>query len=274
MDKNILLLKGIDKYAIEDSPSKAKDIENRFKLYEFGDDNLKGCILRMDSKDIPLDEFNDSSLYVVESELYNKNIYYPLDKYSEYYEADFYKIISSVAFNMGASYIKIYAKNEESNINRKEGETKIEDKIDAKLKKTDIGANADINIRYNNNSNYSVDKSERIIYEDRNKNTKMTKEEFSKWIEKEDINEKALPFFKNRIDHFKKTGEANENFSLKWKKSEYSKSVNETYKEIKNNIDILHPILLTVKKSFNFTSNKVEDNENKLIKELCIYIEF
>lgn len=274
MDKNILLLKDIDKYAIDDNPRGAENIKRGFKLYEFGNEDLKGCILRVDSKDIPLDEYKDNSLYIVESELYNKNIYYPLDKYNEYYEIDFYKIISSIAFNMGASYVKIYAKNEESNINRNEGETKFEDKIDAKLKKNNIGANVSFNVECNNKSSYSVDKSEKIMYEDRNENTKMTKEEFSKWIEKEDINEKALTSFENRINHFKETGEAKKEFNLKCEKSEYSKSVNETYKEIKAGISLLHPILSTVKESFNFISRKVEDNEKKLLKELFIHIEF
>lgn len=274
MDKNILLLKEQDKYDIEVNPSGTKDIVKGFKLYEFGDENLKDCILRVGSKDIPLDEYKDNSLYIVESELYNKNIYYPLDKYSEYYETDFYKIISSMAFNMGASHVKIYAKNEESNINRKEGETKFENKMDVNLKGINIEANADINVGYNNNSHYSVDKSEKIMYEDKNENTKITKEEFSDWIEKEDINEKALTFFEDRINHFKKTGEADGELNLKWEKSEHSKSIYETYKEIETNISLLHPRLSSVKQSFNFISRKVENNEKKLSKELFIHIKF
>lgn len=274
MEDKILLLTEEDMYDIEHNKNRyVEKIKKGFELFEIGDKELKGTVLKINSIDKPLEEVKDTC-YLVKSELYNNNVYYPIDKYDECYESDFYKIISSIAFNMGASYIKIYAKNEESNINRKEREAKVEDKIDAKLKKPDIEANTGINVEYKNSSNYSVDKSEKIMYEDRNQNTKMTKEEFSKWIEKENIKEEALTFLKNRIEHFKKTGEAVGEWNLKWEKSEYSKSVYETYKEIKSGISFLPSELLFIKESFSAIFRRVEDNEKKLVKEFCIHIEF
>ena len=91
---------------------------------------------------------------------------------------------------MGASYIKIYAKNEESNNNKKEKETqfKRKDEINAKLWEADIKLEDEINLKSDNKNNFSIDKSEKIMFEDKNKNTRMTKEEFSSWIEKEGIN--------------------------------------------------------------------------------------
>ena len=276
MENKILLLTEEDMYDIEHNKNlKVEKIKQGFELFEIGDKELKGAILKINNIDKPLEEVKDTC-YLAKSELYNKNVYYPIDKYDECYEADFYKIISSVAFNMGASYIKIYAKNEESNNNKKEKETqfKRKDEINAKLWEADIKLEDEINLKSDNKNNFSIDKSEKIMFEDRNKNTRMTKEEFSSWIEKEGINEKALTFFENRINHFKEKGEALGEWNLKWEKSEYSKSVNETFKKIKAGISLLPSELLFIKESFSAIFRKVEDNEKKLLKEFCIHIEF
>lgn len=111
MENKILLLTEEDMYDIEHNKNlKVKKIKQGFELFEIGDKELKGAILKINNIDKPLEEVKDTC-YLAKSELYNKNVYYPIDKYDECYEADFYKIISSVTFNMGASYIKIYAKN-------------------------------------------------------------------------------------------------------------------------------------------------------------------
>ena len=46
----------------------------------------------------------------------------------------------------------------------------------------DIKLEDEINLKSDNKNNFSIDKSEKIMFEDRNKNTRMTKEEFSSWI--------------------------------------------------------------------------------------------
>ena len=251
MENKILLLTEEDMYDIEHNKNrKVEKIKQGFELFETGDKELKGAILKINNIDKPLEEVKDTC-YLVKSELYNKNVYYPIDKYDECYEADFYKIISSVAFNMGASYIKIYGKNEESNSSKKEKDNQFwkKDEIKAKYKNVDIELNEEINLKSDNKDNFDMNKSEKIMFEDRNKNTRMTKEEFSSWINKEGINEKALT-------------------------SEYSKSVYETYKEIKAGISFLPSELLFIKESFSAIFHRVEDNEKKLLKEFCIHIEF
>ena len=276
MENKILLLTEEDMYDIEHNKNrKVEKIKQGFELFETGDKELKGAILKINNIDKPLEEVKDTC-YLVKSELYNKNVYYPIDKYDECYEADFYKIISSVAFNMGASYIKIYGKNEESNSSKKEKDNQLgkKDEIKAKYKNVDIELNEEINLKSDNKDNFDMNKSEKIMFEDRNKNTRMTKEEFSSWINKEGINEKALTFFENRINHFKEKGEAFGEWNLEWKKSEYSKSVYETYKEIKAGISFLPSELLFIKESFSAIFHRVEDNEKKLLKEFCIHIEF
>lgn len=190
MDKNILLLKDIDKYAIDYNPRGAENIKRGFKLYEFGNEDLKGCILRVDSKDIPLDEYKDNSLYIVESELYN-NVYYPIDKYNEYYETDFKNLIRDITWNMGAIKIKIYSKREEINIDKEENNIKAKVKVNSKI--------VDSELEHNKSSMSEVDKNiEQELEIEREKEkaekTKMTKEEFSNWIGKEGINEKASIF--------------------------------------------------------------------------------
>ena len=174
MENKILLLTEEDMYDIEHNKNlKVEKIKQGFELFEIGDKELKGAILKINNIDKPLEEVKDTC-YLAKSELYNKNVYYPIDKYDECYETDFYKIISSVAFNMGASYIKIYAKNEESNNNKKEKETqfKRKDEINAKLWEADIKLEDEINLKSKNKNNFSIDKSEKIMFEDRNKNTR------------------------------------------------------------------------------------------------------
>lgn len=270
MDKNILLLKDIDKYAIDDNPRGAENIKRGFKLYEFGNEDLKGCILRVDSKDIPLDEYKDNSLYIVESELYN-NVYYPIDKYNEYYEKDFKNLIRDITWNMGAIKIKIYSKREEINIDKEENNIKAKVKVNSKIE-------VDSELKHNKSSMSKVDKNiEQELEIEREKEkaekTKMTKEEFSNWIEKEGINEKAS-IFKSHIENFKKFGEAHGLLKLNEEKSELSRNVYKTYTGIKVCINGLPSRLDSVKSSLSINFNSYKDNERKLIKKFYGYIEF
>ena len=97
---------------------------------------------------------------------------------------------------MGATKIKIYSKREEINIDKKENNIKVKANANCKIQ-------IEGELEYNINSMSELDKNIEQEWEierekEKAEKTKMTKEEFSNWIEKEGINEKTS-VFKNHI---------------------------------------------------------------------------
>lgn len=270
MENKILLLTDELMYDIEHYDNEdVKKIKQDFELFEVGDKKLKGAILRLDRNDKPLEEVKDAC-YLVKSELYN-NVYYYIDKYDECYEADFKNLIRDIAWNMGATKIKIYSKREEINIDKKENNIKVKANANCKIQ-------IEGELEYNINSMSELDKNIEQEWEierekEKAEKTKMTKEEFSNWIEKEGINEKTS-VFKNHIEDFKKFGEAHASLKLNEEKSELSKNVYKTYTRIKSGINCLPTKLGFIKSSLSINYNSYEDNERKLIKKFSGYIEF
>lgn len=270
MEDKILLLTDELMYDIEHNDNEyIKKVKQDFELCETGDKKLKGAILRINKIDKPLEKFKNTC-YLVKSELYN-NVYYPIDKYDECYEADFKNLIKDIAWNMGATKIKIYSKREEININKRENNIKVKANANFKIK-------VESELEHNRNSMSELDKNIEQEWEierekEKSKKTKMTKEEFSKWIEKEGINEKTS-VFKNHIEEFKKFGEVHGLLKLNEEKSELSKNVYQTYTGIKAGINCLPNKLNFIRSSLSVSYNSHEDNERKLIKKFSGYIEF
>lgn len=270
MENKILLLTDELMYDIEHYDNEeVKKIKQDFELFEVGDKKLKGSILRINRIDKPLEKSKDTC-YLVKSELYN-NVYYPIDKYDECYEADFKNLIKDIAWNMGAIKIKIYSKREEINIDKKENDIEVKAKVNYKIE-------VDSELEHNRSIMSEVDKNiEQELEIEREKEkaekTKMTKEEFSDWIEKEGIDEKSS-VFKNHIEDFKKFGEVHGLLKLNEEKSELSKNVYKTYTGIKAGINGLPSKLDFIRSSLSINYNSYEDSERKLIKKFSGYIEF
>lgn len=272
MEKNVLLLTEDHMTCIEDNPNGTKDIIKGFQLFEVGDEKLKDAnYLIIDKQKIPLKKVKNTC-HIVKSELYN-NIYYPIDMYEKYYEEDFKNLIKDIVWKIGATHVKIYSKREESNIIRKESDTKVESKIKYK------GVKAEFYRKYRDSDNSQLDINEECILDlkrskEEAKESKMTTEEFSDWINNKNINEQALSTFWHHIEDFKKSGEAYGSFEFEEKKSEYSKTVYKTYNDIKAGIDGLPINLGFIKNDLSVNYNRLEENERKLAKEFFVQIEF
>ena len=97
----IMLVDGQTKYNLEHNPSWEKLFRNDFKICQINDLNGNE-IIKIDHHEIKISEMDNG--FYVPSILY-KNLYYPLDRYSEMHQKDLEDIIVGLALRMGAKNI-------------------------------------------------------------------------------------------------------------------------------------------------------------------------
>ncbi|MBD5166335.1 MAG: hypothetical protein HDT12_00935 [Helicobacter sp.] len=208
----IMLVDGQTKFNLEHNPSLEKLFRNDFKICQIND--LTGNeVVRIDHHEIKISESGNSGYYAP-SILY-KNLYYPLERYSEMHQKDLEDIIVGLAARMGAKNI-LYS--------RLAGEYQVDtDKVETQFKvAVDLRAVASLAslfgnfqglgfinkvldewteplpLEINKTKSQQNTKEERSLHNSTQKHSNLSydpksKEELHAWIAQKGINIEALP---------------------------------------------------------------------------------
>ena len=262
---NILLVSEQTKYDIEHKPNKTKKITENFSLYSFYDKELSKFKLKIPNMPpISLEKYDKKSIYLIPSHIYN-NVYYPLEDFEKCYRTDLKNAVISSAIKMGANYIELVFSDEK--------DYKLSDQLKAsatadgsvKDQTTDINISGEAGIEYNKENftvnYYKYSLGSKLIIKDP---LRISKEEFSSFLETENINIYGLEeFFQQPIKAYKEDGiimdiEYNERILNNVEK--ICKNCFKIYSNIKTEILSIEDFISA---SFGFNIESIEEEKSK-----------
>ena len=273
MNDKIVLIDGLKRYKIIHDPELKDRLFYNLDIYKFGSEELDGLyIKKLDNPPINMLEYNkEEALYLIKSPLY-KNVYYSIDKFYECYKSDFKDLIKNISKRMGAKSIEIIFHEEEIYIENLINKLKLNAKLEA------CEADACAGLKKGNEISINSDKKSDDIYrENIEMEINLSKEEFKKWFDNEQINIYGLGDMKSRVQDFLDYGQIGGDITIE--KFEFSSVMNafQSYLDIgaKFNVDVIPDFLQTAfKSSFNFSSEKSINKELKYSKSSRIFIKF
>lgn len=249
MDK-IMLVDSKSEHGLKQVPSKTKTLREDFEIipHDFG--NLESLFMRSEYGLTQLNKLDKTKAYaLVKSPLYT-NCYYPIDKFDEYYKSDLREIIYELSLYMGARmYGFDFWENEEYE----------------EFKKSIRGGDITIGViqglistnTSHSSSSHKKYKSinlETFIHEAKGHiTTKKTKSELQEFINKENINTKALPeYFQVLLEFYLQNGVVNGKVETLKSIEIESSVINISNISISAKIDILK-LPYNIGASFNYT---------------------
>lgn len=264
--ENLILVDEQTEYNITRNPIDTKDIINDFSLFKFGDEKLKGYLVKSkNDKLIPLEEYK-KCCHLVESGLYN-NVYYPLEEFNEYYKKDYSILLERISFKIGAkSFFLSYSDEEEYNKEEKDSYN-----IEAKAQAPVFKAEANVNINSKNSSkDYTkIEHSKKMSMDKK----EVSKEKFEAWLKTENINIRAFDeIIGPYIDRYFENGKIDfGNITRKDVKIKH----NISSRDKRINISAGFKYAPTfIKGKFNYDMDKFGSSEIKIAEMVKVKIEF
>ena len=262
------------KFDIENEYSERKKIFGDLDIYTPDEDAEKlnkYYLKELYKEPINLASSNHKFLYLVESKLFN-NVYYPIDTYYECYENDFKYLLSHLSKNIGAKYIEIIIQEEKINIEELEKKMSSKFNLIAGKLKIGVGSNKSIISKLKETT-----KREVKYKEDIKEVHSLSKEDFKKMIEDENINIYALMQIKSKIDEYMLHGKITGNIEIEEFKLDHVVSSLERYVDTAVKISGAHiPKFLSnvLNSSMNLKFSSNASREIKYSKSLKININF
>ena len=264
--ENLILVDKQTEYDIIHNPIATKGIINDFSLFKFGDEKLKGYLVKSkNDKLIPLEEY-ERCCHLVESGLYN-NVYYPLEEFNEYYKKDYSILLERISFKIGAKNVFLSYSDEEEYNKEEKDSYNIETKAQAPVFKAE--ANVNINSKNSSKDYTKIEHSKKMSMDKK----EVSKEKFEAWLKTENINIRAFyEIIGPYIDRYFENGKIDfGNITRKDVKIKH----NISSRDKRINISAGFKYAPTfIKGKFNYDMDKFGSSEIKIAEMVKVKIEF